>query len=482
MKKWLSLSLALCMLLSLFCSTAVFAADAEYETVQLNGFTQWTQAELDTSSGNNGYANGCITKLTVVTDSQYIVGGGKQAIMAVKGGSQNYNNCIVNWTYGTGGPCTAGNVWAAADGSTVDYAAYDGIRIAVLNSKGLPANFSKVTLRVTHGWNYSSNMRYWEGTPVVDEDGYFYFDFASFQASGSPSGADIYDYMSGYAKGISMLCYGGTDEETCYYSAVELYRVKGAVQKNALKDAVRQLESYDVPAYADEIAAAKAVINNDNATQEEVDAQTAIIEACIEQYKVAMSTGYTYVAMDGIQNWTNEEAESMNGFGSNYTVSDQCLVGDAKQSIKLTANPSHTRFCFATQKKTGAFSTMNPFKITNEADGKLSDYDGMAIAFTDENGEPLEISKFIARLMRDSNDWNSYWNFEASYTDFSTCYVNGYYHLNFADYPALEGAIDDVSILSILFYKDIQTGDVAYLSDIKAFKYEEPEIIEYEYL
>lgn len=482
MKKWLSLSLALCMLLSLFCGTAVFAAaDVEYETVQLNGFTQWTQEELDSSSGNNGYANGCSTKLTVVTDDAYIVGGGKQAIQAVYGGSTAYNNCIVNWKYGTGGPCTAGNVWAAADGSTVDYAAYDGIRIAVLNADGTPADFSRVVLRVTHGWNYSSNMRYWDGTPVRDDEGYFYFDFASFNANGSPAGTDIYDYMKSYAKGISMLCYGGDDETTCYYSAVELYREKGDVQKNALKDAVRQLEGYGVAAYADEIAVAKAVINDDNATQEEVDAQLAIIEACIEKYQTAMSTGYTYVAMDGIQNWTQEEAESMNGFGSNYSVSDQCLVGDAKQSIKLTANTNHTRFCFATQKKSGAFSTMDPFKITNAADGKLSDYDGIAIAFTDENGEPLEITKFTARLMRDSNDWGSYWNFEANYTDFSTCYVNGYYHLNFADYPALTDAIDDVSILSILFYKDVKTGDVAYLSDIKAYTYEAPEIIEYEY-
>ena len=30
--------------------------------------------------------------------------------------------------------------------------------------------------------------------------------------------------MEAAASGISMLCYGGTDENTCYYSAVELYR------------------------------------------------------------------------------------------------------------------------------------------------------------------------------------------------------------------------------------------------------------------
>ena len=151
MKKALSILLTLCMTLSLFSGLIVATeAAAEYETVTLNGFTNWTQAELDSSSGNNGYANSCCTALTVVTDAQYIVGGGKQAIKAVHGGSgTGYNNCIVNWKYGTGGPCTAGNVWAPADGSSVDFGAYDGIRIAVLNTKGEPANFNKITMAGT---------------------------------------------------------------------------------------------------------------------------------------------------------------------------------------------------------------------------------------------------------------------------------------------------------------------------------------------
>ena len=171
MKKSLSILLTLCMMLSLFSVAFTVTAAGAYETVELNGFTTWTQAELDKSSGNNGYANGCITKLTVVTDTQYIVGGVNQAIKAVKGGSQSYNNCIVNWTYGTGGPCTSGNVWAAADGSAVDYSAYEGIRVAVLNGNVQPASFTKITFRVTNGANYSSKMWYWEGTPNRDTEG-----------------------------------------------------------------------------------------------------------------------------------------------------------------------------------------------------------------------------------------------------------------------------------------------------------------------
>ena len=475
MKKSLSILLTLCMLLSLFGGVITVAAAGIYETVALNGFSTWTQAELDKSSGNNGYANGCITKLTVVTDSQYIVGGAKQAIKAVKGGSQSYNNCIVNWTYGTGGPCTAGNVWAPQSG-TVDYSTYAGIRVAVLNGNGQPANFTKITFRVTNAANYSSKMWYWEGTPERDTEGYFYFDFASFKANGSAPGSDIYEYMKNYASGISMLCYGGTDENTCYYSAVELYRAAGSstVSKGALISAVNKLAGCDAATYAAEIAAASAVINDDNATQEQVDAQLAIIQACLEQYKAALAANYTYVQMDGIQKWTATEASSMNGFGATYSISDKGLVGDATQSLKMTATGANTRFCFATQKSNSSFSTINPYNITNAADGKLSDYDGIAIAFSDENGNEIEITKFVARLMRNSADWGSYWTYEASYTDMSTCYLNGYYHLKFSDYPALTGVIDDLAIMSVLFYKSVSAGDTAYISDIKAYKVKVP--------
>ena len=476
MKKALSILLSFTLMLGLFGGLGLFTASAAgYDTVELNGFTTWTQAELDRSSGNNGYANGCITKLTVVTDAQYIVGGGKQAIKAVKGGSQSYNNCIVNWTYGTGGPCTAGNVWAPADGSTVDYGDYEGIRVAVLNKNGQPANFTKVTFRVTEGTNYSNNMRYWDGTINRDSDGYFYFDFKSFKSAGNPAGADIYSYLQTYAKGISMLCYGSSNEDTCYYSAVELYRTAtgNTVKKSALTTAVNTLVGMDATTYADEIAAAMAVLNDDNATQEQVDAQLAIISACIADYKAALSANYTYAQLDGIQNWTAAEAASMNGFGATYSISDKGLVGDAKQSVKMTATGANSRFCFATQKNGGAFSDINPYKMTNAADGKLSDYDGIAIAFADENGNEIKIDKFVARLMRNSADWGSYWTYEASYTDMNTCYVNGYYHLKFADYPALNGIIDDLKVMSILFYKGVAAGDTAYISDMKAYKVKE---------
>ena len=473
MKKSLSLLLTLCMMLSFFSGAVFFGSSAAtYETIELNGFSTWTQAEMDKSSGNNGYANGCCTYLTVVTDSEYRVGDTKQAIKAVFGNSGTpYNNCVVNWTYGTGGPSTVGNVWAPADGSSVSYSDYDGIRVAVLNANGEPANFNRITFRVTEGWNYSNNMRYWDSAIVRDDEGYFYFDFDSFVANGSPAGSNIYDYLQNTAKGISMLCYGGADENTCYYSSVQLYKKVGAANKQRLIKGVNSLESCAPDLYAAEIAAAKLVISNDTATQEQVDAQVAIIEKCIEEFKASLEDMYIYTQLEGVQNWTAEDASSMNGFGSKYSLSDKGLFGNATQSIKLTATSGNTRFCFATQRGDGSFIEKNPYKLTDASAGKLSDYEGIAVAFCDENGDPLELSKVTARLMRDGTDWGSYWNFEASYTNLIATNINGYYHISFADYPNLKkDDLDKLAIASLLFYTNVESGDEAYISDMLAYR------------
>ncbi len=468
MKKLISVLLTLCMTLSLLGGAIVFESSAvDYETVKLVGFDDWTQDELNTSSGNNGYANGCTTALTVVTDKQYIVGGASQAIKAVFG-TGSFNNAIVNWKYQTGGPCTDGNVWAV-EGTAVNFGEYDGIRMAILNSEGKPANFTKVTLRLTNGWNYSNNMRYWEGVPVKDDDGWFYFDFASFKNAGSPSGTDIYDYAQNFAKGISMLNNGGDAENTCYYSTVELYKQGGGVSKIQLNQYIARIKNVDSKIYAKEIAAAEAVANSDAVTQAEVDEQVRIIDSCISDWKNHKFSTYSFAQLKGIQEWTSENAANMNGYGSVYEVSDKGTLGAAKQSIKLTTN-KNSRYCFANSAKDGSFFG-NPYEFVNAEDGKLSDYDGIAIAFTDENGKPIQFSQFTARLMRNKSDWDNYWVYESIFTDMDVTCLNGYYFIPFSAYSALSGeAVNDLSIMSVLWYKDLASGETAYISDMLAYK------------
>ena len=480
MKKLMSTMIAVCMLLSVLSGAVLFSGSAEaYETVKLVGFSNWTQAQLDTSSGNNGYANGCGSALYVETNAAYCVGGTTQAIKAVHGGGTAYNNCIVNWKYQAGGPCTDGSVWATADGESVSASDYEGIRIAVLNSKGEPAQFTRAILRLTYAWNYSSNMRYWDGAPVSDGDGWLYFPFSEFQSSNG-GGTDIYDYFDNLAKGISMLNYGSADENTCYYSGVELYRTAGEVQKGSLLSAIAKLKGYDSVTYASEISAAEAVANDSSATQTQVDGQLLIINTCIDEYISNLYNDYAYVQLTGVQDWTADDLASLTKYGSTYAISDKGLKGKATQSVEMTVKDNFNRFCLASKTSSG-FLAKNPFRFMDTSKGyKLSDFDGIAIAFNDADGKPLELSQFQVRLMRGQADWDSYWSYEGNYYDTPLVYHDGYYHLYFKDYANLAGdAINEISVISALFYKVLQAGDKAYFSDICAFStdgLEEPEV------
>ena len=198
---------------------------------------------------------------------------------------------------------------------------------------------------------------------------------------------------------------------------------------------------------------------------------------------------YTYVQLTGVQDWTASDVASMVTFGASYALSDKGLIGNATQSVELTVtDTSKQRFCLATQSKNGGFLAKNPFRFADASQGyKLSDFDGIAIAFSDADGNEIPLTQFQVRLMRDATDWGSYWLYEGNYYDMNVVYANGYYHLKFDDYKNLSnGEIDNISILSALFYKSIAVGDKAYISDICAYTkgdpVEPPEEKEYEYL
>ena len=197
---------------------------------------------------------------------------------------------------------------------------------------------------------------------------------------------------------------------------------------------------------------------------------------------------YTYVQLTGVQDWTASDVASLTTFGANFALSDKALVGNATQSVELTVTNNLTRFCLASKTNDG-FLAKNPFRFADSSQGyKLSDFDGIAIAFADADGNEIPLTQFQVRLMRGADDWGSYWLYEGNYFDMSAVYANGYYHLSFKDYPNLaNGAIDSVSVLSALFYKDgIKAGDKAYISDICAYTKgdpaEPPVEKEYEYL
>ena len=203
------------------------------------------------------------------------------------------------------------------------------------------------------------------------------------------------------------------------------------------------------------------------------------------------TVSYNYVQLNGVQNWTAEDVASLTRFGANFAISDKGLIGNATQSIELTVTDNLNRFCLATKTSNG-FLAKNPFTFVDTTQGyQLSDFDGIAIAFSDADGNEIPLTQYQIRLMRGQDDWSNYWQYEANYYDMSEVYANGYYHLSFEDYGLLGGTtINQISVLSVLFYKSgIQAGDKAYISDICAYTKsgtaeppEPPVEPEYEYL
>ncbi|MBR4439642.1 MAG: metallophosphoesterase [Clostridia bacterium] len=194
---------------------------------------------------------------------------------------------------------------------------------------------------------------------------------------------------------------------------------------------------------------------------------------------------YTYVQLNGVQNWTAEDVANLNEYGASFAISDKGLIGNAKQSIELTVksiDQSNQRFCLTTCLKSNqGFLSKNPFTFADTTQGyKLSAFDGIAIAFSDADGKEIPIDIFRARLMRDASDWSNFSTYQASYNDIKAIYANGYYHLSFADYSALPGTeINNISIMSILFYKTLSIGEKAYISDICAYtKTAGPQIVD----
>ena len=234
-----------------------------YDYLQLAGVQNWTQADLNRSSANNGHESN-VTATYYLSD-QHLVGAATQSIKAVKSSASASFNCLVNKAYDSNGT-NAPSPWAPVDGVS-KISDYDGVMIAVRDKDGNVPDVSKVQLRILsnparNGWgNYQVSTKY-----VISEDGYMMFPFANF-----PSEKDARACVN-TALGISFLLYSNELTEY-YFSDFKAYRLKRGTDFSALEEAVDALSAYNGDgAYAETIAAAQAVLNNSEATQDEVDA------------------------------------------------------------------------------------------------------------------------------------------------------------------------------------------------------------------
>ena len=234
-----------------------------YEYLQLNGVQGWTQEHLNKSSANNGHESN-VTATYYLSD-QWLMGEATQSIKAVKFSASAQFNCLVNKSY-TSNAIACPTPWAPADGVS-KVSEYDGVMIAVLDKDGNVPKVSGVQLRVLsnperNGWgNYQVTKNY-----AVTEDGYMMFPFAEF-----PNEAAVRAAID-TAQGISFLLYSNGVTEY-YFSDFKAYREKKGTDFSALEKAVEDLTAFNTDGvYNEAIAAAQTVLNNSEATQDEVDA------------------------------------------------------------------------------------------------------------------------------------------------------------------------------------------------------------------
>ncbi|MBR5525065.1 MAG: carbohydrate binding domain-containing protein, partial [Clostridia bacterium] len=234
-----------------------------YEYLQLNGVQGWTQEHLNKSSANNGHESN-VTATYYLSD-QWLMGEATQSIKAVKSSASAQFNCLVNKSY-TSNAIACPTPWAPADGVS-KVSEYDGVMIAVLDKDGNVPKVSGVQLRVLsnperNGWgNYQVAKNY-----AVTADGYMMFPFAEF-----PNEAAVRAAID-TAQGISFLLYSNGVTEY-YFSDFKAYREKKGTDFSALERAVEDLTAFNTDGvYNEAIAAAQTVLNNSEATQDEVDA------------------------------------------------------------------------------------------------------------------------------------------------------------------------------------------------------------------
>ncbi|MBR5942675.1 MAG: hypothetical protein IKZ81_04965, partial [Clostridia bacterium] len=311
---------------------------------------------------------------------------------------------------------------------------------------------------------------------VVDEEGYINIPFSYFVNAHWASQKFTKSELEQVIVFI-VEAYGVTKDTEITLSDLRGYQLTGAsVDKTKLASVIAAVEALDTDKYDAEIAAAKAIYNDSFATQAEVDAQVKILNTCLDNFNNPPVNGYTYVQLNGVQNWTAEDVARLHKYGASFAISDKGLIGKATQSIELTVTDNKMRYCLSSNvDNPSGFLEKNAFSFVNaEAGYKLSDFDGIAIAFADADGNEIPISTFQPRLMRSSSDWNNFTAYQVSYSDIKAIYKNGYYHLKFSDFKNLPGdAINDICIPSILFYTGLNAGEKAYISDFCAYRYDE---------
>ena len=188
-----------------------------YEYYDLVGFTKVAQAELDTLSGNVGYANGAIYN-AVTSKLELTENPGEIKLSTNPANNQAYTQSIVTYKYNSGATLND-SPWTPVDASK-KLGDMDGIRFKLTDADGKPVSFYGQYRFIVQasGWG---NYWYYRGKPSIDEDGYNFIDFGRIYRASTTNTEQLLSNELNKLDGISFLMYGAP--QTIYFSDFQGY-------------------------------------------------------------------------------------------------------------------------------------------------------------------------------------------------------------------------------------------------------------------
>ncbi|MBR5941846.1 MAG: hypothetical protein IKZ81_00700, partial [Clostridia bacterium] len=225
----------------------------------------------------------------------------------------------------------------------------------------------------------------------VGEDGYINIPFSYFEKATWAKERFSKDELDDVIVFI-VEAYNVTNGATVTISDVHAYtQVLVAKNKIELFTLLNEAVALDVTGrYNGAIKEANVVINDEFASEETIAATCALLERVIESasYKGDDEHYYDVVSLPFFQEWEESDVTKHNSYAgqSNVALSENCLVGDAFQSVKALPLNDNT-FIVSNCKAGTAVNTAPHIGDPFEGFGTdFSSYDGIRIAVTDNYG------------------------------------------------------------------------------------------------
>ncbi|MBO4934200.1 MAG: hypothetical protein J5441_03395 [Clostridia bacterium] len=350
-------------------------------------------------------------------------------------------------------------------------------------------------------------------------NGYWVFDLSALTVNGyDRSGIDTIDKAyDGIVDSITMnFAFKTASPSVDVKFWIEDAFLIGAADTTELHRAIRDAKAANVDAAL--ISSAETVYKDTATTQEQVDAQTAILKSALNAD--AFDKDYIFQQLPGIQNWTQATVDAYNAqsalagsdSGTKAELVNHHTVGQATQALKLelgTNTPNSWSAVFSTSSNVAdraAVSQLGDIFGDYKAVNKMNAFDGIRIAIQNSYGDKPSFNaasakQHIVQLMlvgSGAKSWNntSYpyatdKTFENNPDDpdnaYTAVYHDGYYYFYFKDfvsgwssstkffekYGGYSWIYDNIKLIvqtSNFNSSSSYNGGALYLSDMQLFR------------